>query len=87
LESSALSIACQHDGYKPSSVVLHVYNKTKADRYAASSGGGLAGLVVMAAINEMSDEMKHEFAYPPAKVIMTPVETRAAVPEKGKGDN
>jgi len=31
----------------------------------------------------MSDETKHEFAYPSARVIMTPRQTTAAVPKKG----
>jgi len=83
LESSALSVACERDAFEPRSLVLEVYNKTKADRYAAASGNGVAGLVVMAAINEMSDETKHEFAYPSARVIMTPRQTTAAVPKKG----
>ena len=78
LESSPLSIACRHDDFHAKSVVLSIYNKTKADRYAASSQGGLAGLVVMTAINEMSDETKHEFAYPPARVLMTPLKPRTA---------
>lgn len=83
LESSALSVACERDAFEPRSLVLEVYNKTKADRYAAASGNGVAGLVVMAAINEMSDETKHEFAYPAARVVMTPRQTTAAVPKKG----
>ena len=78
LESSALSVACEREGYEPRSVVLEVYNKTKADRYAATSGNGLAGLLVVAAINELSDETKHEFAYPTARVIMTPRQTAVA---------
>src|SRR5262245_58777370 len=78
LESSALSVACEREGYEPRSVVLEVYNKTKADRYAATSGNGLAGLLVVAAINELSDETKHEFAYPYARVIMTPRQAAVA---------
>ena len=58
-------------------MVVEVYNKTKADRYAATSGNGLAGLLVVAAINELSDETKHEFAYPSPRVIMTPRQTAA----------
>ena len=67
LELSALSVACERDAFEPRSLVLEVYNKTKAERYAASANGGLAGLVVMTAINELSDETKHEFAYPPVR--------------------
>jgi hypothetical protein len=82
LESSALSVACDREGYESRSIVLEVYNKTKADRYAASSGNGLAGLLVMAAINELSDETKHEFAYPQARVVMTPRQTAVAAAKK-----
>ena len=78
LESSSLSVSCQHPDFGAKSVALDIYNKTKADRYAASSQGGLAGLVVMTAINEMSDETKHEFAYPLARVLMTPLRPKAA---------
>ena len=84
LNSSALSVACEREGYEPRSVVVEVYNKTKADRYAATSGNGLAGLLVVAAINELSDETKHEFAYPPPRVIMTPRQTAVAAAAKKK---
>jgi hypothetical protein len=72
-QSSPLSVSCTLDGYQPRSVVIEAYNKTKAERYAASSGSGLAGLLVMAAINELSDEKTHTFAYPMARVIMRPL--------------
>jgi hypothetical protein len=72
-ESSPLSVSCQHPDYQPRSIVLDVYNKTKQDNYAAASGNGLVGLLVMAAINEMSDEKGHTFAYPIARLVMKPV--------------
>lgn len=71
-QSSPLSVSCEREGHQPKSIVVEVYNKTKSERYAASAGSGLAGLLVMAAINELSDETTHEFAYPPARVIMRP---------------
>jgi len=77
LQSSPLSVSCEHAGYQPRSVVVEVYNKTKQERYAASSGSGLAGLIVMAAINELSDETTHTFAYRPARVVMRPLAKRA----------
>jgi hypothetical protein len=78
-QSSPLSVTCERDGYRPASGVAEVYNKTKEDRYAAgSSGGGLIGLALMAAVNELSDEAGHEFKYRPAYVVMLPIrEVRA----------
>lgn len=72
-ESSPLSVSCEHPEYQPRSIVLDVYNKTKQQNYAASAGSGLVGFLVMTAINEMSDENAHTFAYPPARLVMKPL--------------
>jgi hypothetical protein len=72
-ESSPLSVSCEHPQYQPRSIVLDVYNKTKQDNYSASAGSGLVGFLVMAAINEMSDENTHTFAYPAARLVMKPL--------------
>jgi len=77
-QSSALSVSCEHAGYQPRSAVLEVYNKTKQQNYASASGSGLVGLLVVAALTELSDENTHTFAYPPARVVMRPLAKRAA---------
>jgi hypothetical protein len=76
-QSSPLSVSCEHAGYQPRSAVLEVYNKTKQQNYAASAGTGLVGLLVVAALTELSDENPHTFAYPPARIVMRPLGKRA----------
>ena len=77
-KSSPLSVSCQKPGYKPSSVVVEVFNKTKEQRRdtasAAGAGAGIAGVVagllVAEIINASSDETAHEFKYRPVRVKM-----------------
>ena len=77
-KSSTLSIRCEHPGYKPKLIEASVYNKTQSDRLSAGANGGLAGVLVMAAVNGMSDSTLDNYYYAPAQVIMTPLPRRVA---------
>ena len=72
-KSSTLSIKCTHENYKPKLTEIAVFNKTQADRLNAGANGGLAGVLVMAAVNGLSDSSLDNYYYPPAKVVMTPL--------------
>ena len=71
-KSSALSIRCEHPNYKPKLVETAVYNKTQSDRLSAGANGGLAGVLVMAVVNGVSDSTQDTYIYAPVQVIMTP---------------
>jgi hypothetical protein len=73
MNSSMLSVRCEKEGFRTKTAEFAVYNKTKNDRYAAGSRAGVAGLLVMAVVNGLSDESKHDFLYPPLNVEMTPI--------------
>lgn len=66
--SSELVIRCVADGYGPVVHTARAINKTKSDRMQSASGGGLLGVVFVAAVNAASDETKHVFLYPPVNV-------------------
>jgi hypothetical protein len=78
LQSSPLSVSCEYPGHQQRSIVVEVYNKTKQQNYAASAGSGLVGFFLMTAVNELSDENTHTFAYPLARVVMRPMAKRTA---------
>lgn len=69
--SRLISARCNAPGYKPGFESVKAYNKTGEQRMNSASGGGLAGVVLVAMIHAATDEKKHEFAYPPLKVTMT----------------
>lgn len=66
--SSELAVRCVADGREPVIQTARAYNKTKSDRFASGSSGGLLGVVFVAAVNAASDETKHVFLYPPINV-------------------
>ncbi len=79
--SSTIAVTCEREGYQPRSVVLAVYNKTKADRLDAATNTGLLGVLAVATFNELTDDSDDEFRYPHARVIMAPL----AAKRRGKG--
>jgi len=76
-KSSSLSVKCSHPSHKPKLIDVAVYNKTQSDRLKAGANGGLAGVIVMAAVNGLSDAALDNYYYAPANVVMTKLPKRS----------
>jgi len=69
-QSSALSVSCKKQGYKDKMITVNAFDATRANRYASASGGGLAGVAVVAVFDALSDNTKNDWRYPIAKVVL-----------------
>ncbi len=63
-KSSPLDLTCQHPDHRTRNKVFPFYNKTHSDRLAVGANGGLAGVLVVAAVNGLSDSGEDEYRYP-----------------------
>lgn len=71
-QSSTLAVTCEMPGYQKQLVTVDPFDATRSQRYASSSGGGLIGVVVVAAVDAMADNSKNEWRYPVARVVLEP---------------
>lgn len=73
-QSSPLAVSCTHADFKPKLVQQAVYNHTKAQRLEAGANGGLAGVLIMAVVNEASDDRNDNYYYRNIDVVMRPLD-------------
>jgi hypothetical protein len=71
-QSSTLAVACEKPGYAKKMITLAPIDVTRTNRMSSGAGGGLIGVVAVAAIDSMSDNTKNEWRYPLARVVMEP---------------
>ena len=69
-QSSTLAVACEKAGYAKKMITLAPIDVTRTNRMSSGAGGGLIGVVAVAAIDSMSDNTKNEWRYPLARVVM-----------------
>ncbi|WP_413206463.1 hypothetical protein [Rhodospirillum sp. A1_3_36] len=83
-QTPELSIECSKSGYNKTIAAWAPYNKTMMDRLNMAQGGGLLGVLVIAAYNAASDETNDEFQYHDPRVLLTrsdkPDETKDPAP-------
>jgi hypothetical protein len=77
-QSSPLSVVCEHPEYKKKTVERNVFNKTKNERLSMGSSAGLAGVLIMAVVNEASDTTNDDFLYGDVHMLMTPLDPKKA---------
>ncbi|MEL7048119.1 MAG: hypothetical protein AAFO75_04005 [Pseudomonadota bacterium] len=71
-KSSQLSAKCAKPGFTDKLVTVGAFDATRNQRYQSASGGGLAGVAVVAVFDALSDNTKNDWRYPPVKVVMSP---------------
>ena len=76
-QSSALAVACEKPGYKRRLVTVEAIDTTRQGRLASGAGGGLIGVVAVAAIDAMADNSKNDWRYPVARIVLEPEENAA----------
>lgn len=69
-QSSELSAKCTKPGFSDKLVTVGAFDATRNQRYQNASGGGLAGVAVVAVFDALSDNTKNDWRYPPVKVVM-----------------
>ncbi len=69
-QSSTLAVACEKPGFAKKLITVAPIDVTRSNRMSSGAGGGLLGVVAVAAIDSMSDNTKNEWRYPLARVVM-----------------
>jgi hypothetical protein len=69
-QSSALAVTCEKPGFKKKLISISAIDMTRQDRLAAGAGGGVIGVVAVAAIDGFSDNTKNDWRYPVARVVL-----------------
>ena len=75
-QSSPLTVSCTHKDHHPKLAERAVFNLTKAERLDAGSNAGLAGVLIMAVVNEASDESNDVYNYHNIDVVMRPLKAK-----------
>lgn len=69
-KSSELSATCSKPGFKDKLVTAQAFDVTRSQRFATASGGGVAGVAVVAVFDAFSDNTKNDWKYPVLAVVM-----------------
>jgi hypothetical protein len=69
-QSSTLAVTCQKPGFQKRMVTVAPFDATRASRLNSGGGGGLLGVVAVAAIDSVADNSKNDWRYPVARVVM-----------------
>ncbi len=71
-QSSQLAVQCELDGYQKRMVTIAAFDLTRSQRMASSGGGGIVGVVAVAAVDAFADNTNNNWAYPLARVVLEP---------------
>ena len=77
-QSSQLAVQCEMDGFQKRMVTVAAFDVTRSQRMASSGGGGLIGIVAVAAVDALADNSKNNWAYPVARVVLEPAGKKTA---------
>ncbi len=71
-KSSTLAVTCEMRGFRKRMVTVEPYDQTRSSRLASGAGGGLIGVLTVAAVDAMADNTKNDWRYPIARLVMEP---------------
>jgi hypothetical protein len=77
-QSSTLPVGCETPGFQRKMITVSPFDVTRQERMSGGASRGLLGLVVVTAIDAMSDNSQNEWRYPPASLVMERLPAKTA---------
>jgi hypothetical protein len=68
VQSAELAVSCEKPGYARKLTTVSAFDEVRAKRLGSSTGGGVLGVLVVSAVDGMSDNTKNNWKYPPVTV-------------------